>query len=205
MKKFLISIIVILIFVLIGQLIYFNTIPKEAKGNNNIIANIEENEVQDVKRIYSNEPVIEDVIAPNKIDVLSRTYKGELKLVTLEKELYKFVNENIKKIYNETTGKSQNQVLQIYDLKKEYINQMNIYSAEDLKAISAETLKIGGIENINYTYSKIDMESYKEREDGYVTFNIAFIYSNSSEIKIKVYLANSSDTVPNIKFGKQDE
>lgn len=204
MKKFLISIIVILILVLIGQLIYFNTTKKKL-ADNNTITNKVENEVKDVKRIEGEKTTITEVVVPNKIDVLSRTYKGDLKLVPLEKELYKFVHDSIKKIYNETTGKSQNKILQIYDLKEEQINEMNIYSAEDFKGISAETLKVGGVQNINYAYSAIDMESYKENENGYATFNITFTYSNSSEVKIKVYLANSSTTVPNIKFGKQDE
>ena len=202
MKKFLISIIIILTLLIIGQLIYFNTRTERASNNNNIV-NEMPNEEDDVKHIEVEEPIITEVIYPSKVDVLSRTYKGDIKIVTLEKELYKFVNNSIKTIYNDTTGKNQNQVSQIYDLKMPYINSMNIYSKEDFLQISAESLKVGGVANISYAYSSIDMESYKDDEDGYATFNLKVTYSNNEEINIKVYLANSSSTLPNIKFGKQ--
>lgn len=203
MKKFLISIIIILILVLIGQIIYFNTNNKKVNTNTTQNTLIENKNVDE--KHYVSKPIAEDIIIPNKIDAVSRKYKGDLKILTLQKELYKFVNTNVKKIYNEVTGKSKNKVLQIYDLKKQEINDMSIYSAEDFSGISAQTLKVGGIENIKYSYSNIDMDTYKEDENGYTTFNITFIYSNSSEIKVKVYMANSSTNQPNIKFGKPEE
>ena len=199
---------VILVILLIGQLIYFNFSKKKGnsdfKQNWNMINNAEDNSIQEVEERYTatiNEIPITEVVEPNNIDKLSQTYKGDVKLVTLEKELYKFITQNVREIYNGTSGKSINQVLQLYDLKKEVINNMNIYSAEDFKGIVTEVLKVGGVQGIKYSSSSIDMESYNNDENGYSTFNITFTYTNMSQIKIKVYLANNSSTLPNIKLG----
>lgn len=206
MKKILISIIIILIVILISQLIYFRNNNKESNTNiiNEIVNNNLVNQEEDPKRLVYDEPLIRitEVVEPENIATLSKTYKGNMKLVTLEKELYTFINKNVKEIYNATSGKSINQILQLYDLKKELINNMNIHSAQDFKEIVTEVLKVGGVQGISYSESSIDMESYNNDENGYATFNITFTYTNMSQIKLKVYLANNTNTLPNIKLGK---
>lgn len=208
MRKFLISIIVILVILLIGQLIYFNfrekkpseILPKSA----NIVNNVNTNETEEIRHIDEQDTIINNVIEPNGIATLSQVYKGNMKLLTLEQELYTFIDKNVKEIYNAVSGKSINKILQLYDLKKQAINSMNIYSAEDFKEIATEILKVGGVQGINYISSNIDMQSYNNDENGYASFNITFTYTNMSQIKMKVYLANNKETLPNIKFGKQD-
>ena len=209
MKKILISIIIILIILLIGQLIYFNFSKKKEgdtlQANWNTINNTEDDNIEEIEEKYEatiNEIPITEVVEPNNIATLSQIYKGNVKLVTLEKELYTFINKNVKEIYNATSGKSINQILQLYDLKKELINNMNIHSAQDFKEIVTEVLKVGGVQGISYSESSIDMESYNNDENGYATFNITFTYTNMSQIKLKVYLANNTNTLPNIKLGK---
>lgn len=209
MKKILISIITILIIILITQLIYFNFNKTNVTNTINETAN---NDVLDewldpekVNTYFIPEVEITNVIEPKNLDKLSHNYKGDMRLVTLEKELYTFINTNIKTIYNMTNRKSINQILQLYDLNKDTINKMNIYSAEDFEAITTEAFKVANIRNVEYSNSIIDMDSYKEDDNGYCTFNITFIYTNQNEVKIKVYLANKSNLVPNIRFGKQDE
>ena len=209
MKKILISIIIILIILLIGQLIYFNFSKKKEgdtlQANWNTINNTEDDNIEEIEEKYVatiNEIPITEVVEPNNIATLSQIYKGNVKLVTLEKELYTFINKNVKEIYNATSGKSINQILQLYDLKKELINNMNIHSAQDFKEIVTEVLKVCGVQGISYSESSIDMESYNNDENGYATFNITFTYTNMSQIKLKVYLANNTNTLPNIKLGK---
>lgn len=208
MKKFLITTIILLVMLLLGQLIYFNFSNKKSETKNtnsvNIINNnvISGNQTEEIRKGVEEDIVVKNVIQPVNIAELSQKYKGNTKLIDLEKELYTFGTSNIKNIYNMTVGRSVNQTLQLYDLSKEEINKMHIYTAEDFNGISAECLKINRINTAEYLKSNVDMETYNDNENGYTTFYIKIAYTNSSEIKIKVYIANGNNTVPNIKFGK---
>ncbi len=205
MKKFLISIIVILIIILIGQLIYFNFNDNSSDESEKLLYNsILEQGLYPEKQLgnnYGEETVIENIIQPQNIAELSQKYKGDMPLVTLEKELYKLIIVNMKEIYNNTNGTSTNKILQLYDLKKDVINNMNIYSKEDFYEMAMQSFNVG---SHNYLHSNIDMNTYKENDNGYATFNMIFTYENGKQVTVKVYLANQIITIPSIKFGKKD-
>lgn len=204
MKKLLISIVILLIILLLGQLTYFNFSKKKPENTTNIVNTTVNNETEEeeMRNGVEEDVVIKNVVEPVNIAELSQIYQGNTKLIELEKTLYTFVNENIKKIYNMTTGKSVNQILQLYDLNEQEIKNMNICSREDFNGVSSECIKISRIKEANYASSTVDLESFNGNENGYSTFKLKIIYTNSSEIEIKVYLANDNSMIPNIKFGK---
>lgn len=202
MKKFLISIIVILVFVLIGQLVYFNKKPTTNTNIQNEIVTKKLANYLDPEKEQANstsEMTVKDTIIPINMANLSQQYNGDTKLMLLERLLYNFINKDVKNIYNMTTGKSKNQILQTYDLNKQEINNMNIYSKEDFSVIASQIFNIGTKKYIN---TEIVMESYKPNENGYTTFNLIIRYEGY-EFTIKVCLANNTGIGPSIRFEKQ--
>lgn len=184
------------------QLVYFN---KKSIGNTNTTSETTERRLEnylDPEKKQANsisEMTVKETIEPVNMALLSQQYKGNVKLMTLEKALYTFVHKNIKEIYNMTTGKNKNQILQTYDINKEQINNMNIYTSEDFSVIVSQIFKIGIKKYIN---TEIVMESYKPDENGYTTFDLIIRYEGY-EFTIKVCLANST-IEPSIKFEKKN-
>lgn len=209
MKKILIIIIIMLIMLLLGQLIYFNY-----RNNENTSQPIENNEatiynnaqIPDNNTINSSTQITKtDSIIPEGINSVIEKYKGNVSIEDFEKELYTFVNTNVSKIYNLTTRKSINKILQIYDLNTEEINDMNIYSANDFLEITSQIFMVGNIEGVTCNGSYIDTNSYNDDENGYATFNLNLRYTNEESLNLKIYLANNSTTTPQLKFGVVEE
>lgn len=209
MRKILIFIITILIIALVGQMAYYNFIFKyknnENEGNNINNATQTNNIIVNGNN-YNLENMAEDknVIIPTNMEFIEEKYLGKVNIEKLEGEFYTFINTNVKKIYNLTTKKSINKILQMYDLNTSEINSMNIYSANDFLEITSQVFKVGNIDGVTYSSSIVDISSYND-EDKYTTFYVTFNYTNENYIKLKVYLANDSDTSPQIKFGADNE
>lgn len=209
MKRFLICIIIILLILLIGQVIFFNSKSNTKISEENIIINSTENtnssnmttnELEDTNNMQK-----QDIIIPSGINLIMERYKGNVDENYLEQEFYKFINTNVKQIYNLTTRKSINKILQIYDLNTDEINNMHIYSSNDFLEIATQTYRVANISGVKYSTSIAAMSSYNEDENGYSTFSVTFNYSNDDAIKLKVYLANSESITPQIKFGVIEE
>lgn len=205
MKRFLICIIIILLILLIGQVIFFNSKSNTKISEENIIINSTENtnssnmttnELEDTNNMQK-----QDIIIPSGINLIMERYKGNVDENYLEQEFYKFINTNVKQIYNLTTRKSINKILQIYDLNTDEINNMHIYSSNDFLKIATQTYRVANISGVKYSTSIVAMSSYNEDENGYSTFSVTFNYSNDDAIKLKVYLANRESITPQIKFG----
>lgn len=205
MKRFLICIIIILLILLIGQVIFFNSKSNTKISEENIIINSTENtnssnmttnELEDTNNMQK-----QDIIIPSGINLIMERYKGNVDENYLEQEFYKFINTNVKQIYNLTTRKSINKILQIYDLNTDEINNMHIYSSNDFLEIATQTYRVANISGVKYSTSIVAMSSYNEDENGYSTFSVTFNYSNDDAIKLKVYLANRESITPQIKFG----
>lgn len=210
MKKFLIAIIVILIILLVGQLAYYNFTSDSEENNqtsntlqtaNNINQNTNSNEVN---TNAGNQGTTQNIIIPRNMNYITERYSGEVDLEEIGKEFYDFINNNVKQIYNLTTRQSINKILQLYDLNTALINNMNIYSAEDLLAVTAQVFKVGNISGVTYSNSYVDTNTYDENENGYTTFYVIFNYTNDDFIQLKVYLANDTSRTPQIRFGADD-
>ena len=209
MKKLTIAIIVILSSLLFFQLAYYNFTrnkKNETNANSMINSTISTSEEYNSDNVFINinnvnEEVTEkqeNIVVPSGITSLTTEYKGNLKIITVEKELYDFVYNNVQKIKNQTNWKSVNYILQYYDLHKSSINQMGIYSQEDYRKIANQINKL----NTNDTYerSSIDTNSFEQTQDGYLKFTVSLIYKSKKEIVLDMYLANDEGTVPNVKY-----
>ena len=206
MKKIVITIIVILSLTLIVQSAYYNLENSKINETNDInilINSAIDGEIENIpnNRVYiDKEPLNqwENVVVPNGIADFSSKYTGELKVVTVENALHKFVYEDAEKIHKQTTNRSNNYKTQYYDEHTEEINNMGIYSADDYKKISVQINLLNS--NDKYKSSEIDTSSYAQTSDGYTRLKVTLTYTSNKKVKLYVYLANKESTMPNIKF-----
>ena len=208
MKKIVIVIIVILSLLLVFQLAYYNFTKKgnnktsaNSIGNQTISTSEDNNVLINVNNTNNLEETMqkqENVIVPSGITSLASEYTGELKLITIEKELYNFVYNNVRKINEQTNWKSINYILQYYDLHTNDINEMGIYSAEEYRKIASQINKLDKYDT--YERSSIEANSIENTQDGYIKFNVSLIYTSGKEIVLNMYLANNEETMPNVKY-----
>ncbi len=212
MKKIVITIIVIISLLLFFQLAYYNlTKDSNNASNTNISGRQNIEDYSDIVNNNSDYNVFinlnstnedlkqqENVIVPNGITSLASEYTGELKLITIEKELYNFVYNNVRKINEQTNWKSINYILQYYDLHTNDINEMGIYSAEEYRKIASQINKLDKYDT--YERSSIERNSIENTQDGYIKFTVSLIYTSGKEIVLNMYLANNEETMPNVKY-----
>ena len=203
MKKFLIGLIIILLMLLIVQLVYFN-IKKEK--NEKVIKTSQNNQTfeQNQANVYEEEQVNVKYIDINGIEEIMNQYSGKESVNQIEEEIYTFANTNLTRIYDMTNKKSNNKILQMYDLETEAINEMNIYSGEDFLAIVAQIFMVGNVRTVKCTSCSVEENSYNSNDNGYTTFNVILKFDRLNTIKLKIYISNEKDTNPSIKFGKVD-
>ena len=208
MKKIVIVIIVILSLLLVFQLAYYNFTKKvnnktsaNSIGNQTIGTSEDNNVLINVNNTNNLEETMqkqENVIVPSGITSLASEYTGELKLITIEKELYNFVYNNVRQINEQTNWKSINYILQYYDLHTNDINEMGIYSAEEYRKIASQINKLDKYDT--YERSSIEANSIENTQDGYIKFTVSLIYTSGKEIVLNMYLANNEETMPNVKY-----
>lgn len=203
MKKFLTSLIIILFILLIVQLAYFN-IKKQTNENLIQVSQKNQNLEQNQTNIYEEEKVNENIIEINGLEEIMSQYFGKETINLIEEEIYTFANTDLPKIYNMTTGKSNNKILQVYDLETETINEMNIYSGEDFLGIVAQIFMVGNVKKVKCTSCSVEENSYNLNDNGYTSFNIILEFDSSNNIKLKIYIANEITTNPSLKFGNAD-
>ena len=208
MKKIVIVIIVILSLLLVFQLAYYNFTKKgnnktsaNSIGNQTIGTSEDNNVLINVNNTNNLEETMqkqENVVVPSGITSLASEYTGELKLITIEKELYNFVYNNVRQINEQTNWKSINYILQYYDLHTNDINEMGIYSAEEYRKIASQINKLDKYDT--YERSSIEANSIENTQDGYIKFTVSLIYTSGKEIVLNMYLANNEETMPNVKY-----
>ena len=212
MKKIVITIIVIISLLLFFQLAYYNlTKDSNNASNTNISGRQNIEDYSDIVNNNSDYNVFinlnstnedlkqqENVVVPSGITSLASEYTGELKLITIEKELYNFVYNNARKINEQTNWKSINYILQYYDLHTNDINEMGIYSAEEYRKIASQINKLDKYDT--YERSSIEANSIENTQDGYIKFNVSLIYTSGKELVLNMYLANNEETMPNVKY-----
>ena len=99
MKKVLISIIIILTILLIGQGIYYSLDIKEENINES-----RENSISNTMRIFNDVNTvekIENVIVPDGMDEFIKKYSGSQKIIPLEKNFYEFIYTTVPNITND--------------------------------------------------------------------------------------------------------
>ena len=201
MKKFLIFLITILILLMIMQLIYFNL--KKNKNEDLIgINQTNENTVENQTNIYDKEIIGEETIETTGLKEIMEQYSGKVSIDFVEEELNTFINTDMTKIYDMTTGKSNNKILQKYDLETDAINEMNIYSGEDFLEIVRQIFLVGNVKKVKCISRSVEENSYNFNDNGYTSFNIVLKFDSSNTIKLKLNLANEETSNPSFKFEK---
>ena len=198
MKKILIGLIIILCILLITQSIYFNFTKKTNISNVNNNINLDNKTIQ--SNISNSNQIEEEKIESSGLDDIMNKYEGEVSIEIVKEELIKFTDTNMQNMYLIASGKSNNKILQIYDLQEEDINEMNIYSGEDFLGIVSQIFLVGNIKNVKCTSYIIEEETVNFDDNGYTSFDVTLKFDSLKEIKLKLYLANNETKNPILKF-----
>ena len=86
---------------------------------------------------------------------------------------------------------AKNQILQYFDLNKDNISEMNIYTADDYYKIYTQIVKLSWKKNPEFMYYTINMDTYS-KQGNYDTIQLTLNYSNSQSMVLKLYLTNTS-------------
>lgn len=131
-------------------------------------------------------------------DDLFKTYNQNIDNSEFEEYIYKLAFETIPQIkQNSTEDISQN--ISYYNNNKEYYSSNGITSEEDYILIANDIYFIGKNNDAAFLEANLDYNNIVTEND-YTSFPLELYYSNEQCIKLKCYLANSSELEPQIKF-----
>lgn len=133
------------------------------------------------------------------LDTLYKKYNGMVKKADVEKSINYFITTSASAIHDATDEKTKNQILQYFDLNKDNISEMNIYTADDYYKIYTQIVKLSWKKNPEFMYYTINMDTYS-KQGNYDTIQLTLNYSNSQSMVLKLYLTNTSLQDQSIKF-----
>lgn len=107
--------------------------------------------------------------------------------------------DNAEKIKNDTYAYSINQEKQYYDLNKEKLNTLGIYSKEDFESFITSVGNISWDSKDRITGYEIDLSNVVKNED-YTSATLYINYGNIERIKLTISVANKINIVPQIKI-----
>ncbi len=135
----------------------------------------------------------------SELDELYQKYNGTVKKSDTEKSINYFINTAANSIQSATDSKTKNQILQYFDLNKDSIEEMNIYSGEDFYNVYTQVIKISWKKNPEFINYKIDMTEYKEQSN-YAIVPLIINYSTNQSITLKLYLATNATQQQTIHY-----
>ena len=182
-KKTFISLVIILIVIMIIQIIVFNI--KEKKQNESTI-DYNENSV-------TNNDINTSKIYPINTYKVFDIYKGPITIPDFEGIIYKMIFENIPSINTKYANMTQQAFNQEYSKSTSDINQMYIYSADNLYLITQQIKNVYKDSTPVFDYAEIDDKSIKN-ENSYCSFNINICFVNNQTISLKMYLSNTNSS-----------
>lgn len=110
---------------------------------------------------------------------------------------------NAKKIFESCQNLSLNKILQNYDLNKEELVKIGIYSREDYLKITNQLVRVTWSKNPEYVGFTADTNTIKSNET-YTSFRTTINYETDQSIKIDIYIINSENLIneynPKIKI-----
>lgn len=134
----------------------------------------------------------------SNLDAVFRNYKGTLNQENFIQTLNSLI-DGLQQIYRDNKLTSLNNQAQYYSLNMPWLNGIGIYSDADLQnIISKITNNINWNDQTDFIYYDVNPQSYKEK-DGYITFEIIFVFSQFEEFKITAEIA-PNDIEPNVRF-----
>ena len=188
MKKFLITIIVLLIILAIGQGIYYNF--RKSNISPNTITVEQQNKEKSNFRL-------------NGLDEIYDKYNPKISKDELNNKIYDLIYKNFSQIHDDTEKKSNEQIIKFYQENKDKIDAMNIYNEDEFFMIAKQMQNTFYDELIMQEY-KIDEDSITEKSD-IILFDLTFKYDNDSEIIIGVKLSKRIEEVEFYSASKLDK
>ncbi len=183
MKKFLIVMIVLLIFLAIGQVIYYKT------RSNNISSNGLEN-------FYLEDSAQEEKLLEIKgLDSIYNEYSPKISMEKLQKNMYKFI-ESISSLKNEIHNLNTEQLKSYFQENNTFIMQ-NYYinSEEEFIMIGKQLQNIFNANDVVLYEYGMELASISQLQNGIICFNMIFTFDNDIALKVKVNLSQTSDNM----------
>lgn len=197
--------IIVLSILIVIQLIYFNIIKrekdKEKSETNNIENQIELNNNNEMESNIAKIEISENMFIPENFFLIERYYRGAMSSENTRQTIEKFVKEDVKKIREQTTGRSINYKLQYFDEHRDEIQQIGIYSADDYVEISRQINLVSSKDE--FISIEIDRNIYEQTTDGYTKIKLILKYEENNKVEVYMYLANEESIVPNFKFSSK--
>lgn len=184
-RKTFIYVVIILVAVMFIQIIIFNLIEKNKNKNNTIYYN---------ENFVKNDDIATSKIYPINTYKVFDIYKGPIQISDFEGMIYKMIFENIPKLNKNYSNMSQQKVIDDYNKNTSKINEMYIYSSDDLYLITQQIKNAYRDVVPVFDYVKIDENSIKD-ENGYCSFNIDIYFANNQTINLKMYLTDTQTTL----------
>lgn len=139
------------------------------------------------------------ITSVSDVDMVFENYTGNVKKSEFLGKLDSLIS-NVIKIREDSTLKTKNEKMQYYDLNKETLNNIGIYSAEDYISIANQinAMKWRN-QDINYINFKVENESIVANENNF-NFKVKLFYSYDSEVELIVKLRMNNENEPDVSF-----
>ncbi len=193
MKKFLIAIIIILTIAMVSQSVYYNITAEKDNSTASLISSEIENTT-----LKEDEFTIVGLSSSYE-----KYYKGEVKLENITSAVQDFLNINIPKISELTTGKDESEIEKLFNKNQKKFNEMNIFSFSSLYRISQNLNNISYTKDFVLSNISATIGEYTENE-GYGKFELTAVYENGSYLYINLFV-NISSNEPKIKLDSDNE
>ncbi len=139
------------------------------------------------------------ITSVSDVDMVFGNYTGNVKKSEFLGKLDSLIS-NVMKIREDSTLKTKNEKMQYYDLNKETLNNIGIYSAEDYISIANQinAMKWKN-QDINYINFEVENESIVANENNF-NFKVKLFYSYDSEMELIVKLRMNNENEPDVSF-----
>ena len=147
----------------------------------------------------------ENKIEYEKYDELKEAYESYKGPVTKQevKNHLNYVAKNGKKIYDSCKDINLNEILQYYDLNKEALNKLGIYSDGDYLLATNQIVRVSFSKNPDYVGFTVKPNSVSSN-DKYTSFEVHLNYSTNESLKLIMNVIDSAELVneenPKIKI-----
>lgn len=121
------------------------------------------------------------------------SYNGPVTKQEIKNHL-NYVATNGKKVYDSCKDLNLNQILQYYDLNKEALNKLGIYSNRDYLLATNQFVRVSFSKNPKYLGLTVKPNS-TNKKDKYTAFQVNLNYSTDESLKLIVNLINSSEFI----------
>lgn len=182
MKKFLITLIVLLFILAIAQGIYYKVRPKEV------------NIPQEIENQENGEELVEKSMYIYGMLDLYENYNLGLSLEELQSKMYDFVYVNLPEIYKNIEEMDTEETKEYYNENNIKTN-MYIYSEENFVMIAKQLQNIYRTKkDISLIESRIDLDNIIRTSEGLIAFDVSLGFDNNRDLRIRVVLSENNKT-----------